>query len=77
MSRATTWRSSTAGPKPIDRLPALAVDLVRRKVAVIGAMDPFGTGGQGGDTTIPIVFDAGDDPVGMGSSPVSPGRAAT
>ena len=31
-SRVRTSRSSTAGPKANDRLPALAADLVRRKV---------------------------------------------
>ena len=51
MSRARTWRSSTAGRTVnIDRLPALAADLVRPKVTVIAATGaPCGAGGQGGD----------------------------
>ena len=36
-SMARTWRSNTVGGRPIDRLPALAVDLVNRKAGVIVA----------------------------------------
>jgi putative ABC transport system substrate-binding protein len=51
----------------MDRLPALAADLVRRRVAVIvSGGTAAALAAKATTTTIPIVFIIGSDPVALG-----------
>jgi putative ABC transport system substrate-binding protein len=55
------------GENQIDRLPALAAELVQRRVNLIVAVAPAAVlAAKAATTTIPIVFVVAQDPVGLG-----------
>jgi putative tryptophan/tyrosine transport system substrate-binding protein len=63
---AAAWPLQGHAHNQCDRLPALADELVRRKVAVIIAVAGAVFAAKAATATIPIIFIAGEDPVRLG-----------
>ena len=59
------------GDNQLERLPALATELVERRPAVIATMGDISSAlaAKAATTTIPIVFSVGSDPVQRGQNP--------
>jgi putative ABC transport system substrate-binding protein len=63
-----TWPSIIVGRRVYDRLPALAAELISLRVAAILAAGgpPSALAAKAATSSIPIVFSAASDPVGLG-----------